>query len=53
MIGPVSRWPQGAPADEETPAADEETPAARGNGTGPSVTNGSLALVNSGLFADA
>ena len=67
MIGPVSRWPQSAPADEETPAADEETPAAdeetpaadedmpaaRGNGTGPSVTNGSLALVNSGLFADA
>ena len=46
MIGPVSRWPQGAPADEETPAA-------RGNGAGPRVPNGSLALVNSGLFADA
>jgi len=43
---PVSRWPQGAQADEERPAA-------RGNGTGPPVTNGSLALVNSGLFADA
>ena len=53
MIGPVSRWPQSAPADEETPAADEDMPAAPGNGTGPSVTNGSLALVNSGLFADA
>ena len=46
MIGPVSRWPQGAPAPEETPAA-------RGNGAGPPVPNGSLALVNSGLFADA
>ena len=53
MIGPVSRWPQGAPTDEETPAADEDMPAARGNGAGPSVPNGSLALVNSGLFADA
>jgi len=53
MIGPVSRWPQGAPADEETPAAHEDMPAARGNGAGPSVPNGSLALVNSGLFADA
>jgi len=42
----VSRWPQGAPADEETLAA-------RGNGTGRAVPNGSLALVNSGLFADA
>ena len=42
----MSRWPQGAPADEETLAA-------RGNGTGRAVPNGSLALVNSGLFADA
>ena len=43
MIGPVSRWPQ----------TDEGAPAARGNGPGPAIVNGSLALVNSGLFADA
>jgi len=43
MIGPVK---QGAPADEQT----RET---TGNGTGPAVASGSLALVNSGLFADA
>src|SRR5262249_34296560 len=46
MIGPVSRWPQDAPAAGEAPAAG-------GNGTGPAVTNGPLALVGSGLFADA
>ena len=43
MIGPVK---QGAPTDEETRAAG-------GNGTAPAVASGSLALVNSGLFADA
>ncbi len=43
MIGPVK---QGAPAGEQTPVA-------RGNGSGPGAANGSLALVNSGLFADA
>ena len=43
MIGPVK---QGAPTDEQTREA-------AGNGTGPAVASGSLALVNSGLFADA
>ncbi len=42
----MSRWPQRAPAGGGTPVA-------RGNGPGPAVVNGSLALVNSGLFADA
>jgi len=43
MIGPVK---QGSPTDEQTREAT-------GNGTGPAVASGSLALVNSGLFADA
>jgi len=43
MIGPVK---QAVPTDEQTPVAP-------GNGTGPAVPSGSLALVNSGLFADA
>jgi rfaE bifunctional protein nucleotidyltransferase chain/domain len=43
MIGPVK---QGAPTGERAREA-------AANGTGPAVASGSLALVNSGLFADA
>jgi D-glycero-beta-D-manno-heptose 1-phosphate adenylyltransferase len=56
MIGPVSRWPRGAPARETSPG-DTVGGGAGGNGAtspgGPGPANGTLALVNSGLFADA
>lgn len=55
MIGPVGRWLRGAPASERAPISEVRDPLVRdGLGTGTAdVPPGTLALVNSGLFADA